>query len=132
MPRTQEDLESYLERLGRRFERLEDGTLLVVVGPHQPPMALRLAPPVLVAQVDIGSVSGKDSVKQAKLFRRLLELNTGHLLHAAYGLKDDHIVLSSALELDNLDLNEIEAVLSDIDVALAEHVPELRHMVDEA
>jgi len=38
-------------------------------------------------------------------------------------------VLAAALELDSLDLNELEAVLADIDVALGEHVPVLRSMV---
>ena len=34
-------------------------------------------------------------------------------------------VLTAALELQNLDTNELEAVLSDLDMALSEHVPAL-------
>ena len=59
----------------------------------------------------------------------LLELNAGKLLHTAYGLDGDNIVLSSALELENLDTNELEAVLADVDMALAEHVPSLHELV---
>jgi len=47
-------------------------------------------------------------------------------MHVAYGLEGDTIVLSAALELENLDLNELEALLSDVDLALARHVPTLR------
>ncbi len=38
------------------------------------------------------------------------------------------MVLTGALELENLDLNELEAVLSDIDLALARHVPTLHEL----
>jgi hypothetical protein len=34
-------------------------------------------------------------------------------------------VLSSALQLENLDFNEIQATLDEIDVALAQQLPEL-------
>ena len=44
-------------------------------------------------------------------------------MHASYGLEDKHVVLSSALELENLDFNEIQATLDEIDVALAQQLP---------
>jgi hypothetical protein len=131
MPKTNEDLEAYLSRLERRFERLEDGTYLVAVAPDQPPMAVRLAPPVVVLQVEIGKAPTSDSAEAARLFRRLLELNVKDLLHAAYALDGSKIVLGAALEVDNLDLNELEAVLADMDVALSKHIPVLREMVQE-
>jgi hypothetical protein len=129
MARTPEDLEGLLLKLDRRFERLDDGTYLVAVGPDQPPLALRLAPPVLVVQVEIGPAPSGSVETQARVFQKLLELNASDLLHAAYGLERDNIVLSAALELDSLDLNELEAVFADLDVALAEQVPVLRQMV---
>lgn len=133
-----EDLESYLDRLGRRYERLGDETLLVAFGPGQPPVALRVAPPVALAQAEIGPCpmeSAETSAQCARLYRRLLELNAGGLVHAAYGIEKDasgdRIILASAVELANLDLNELEAVLADLDIALAEHVPELRRLVGD-
>jgi hypothetical protein len=131
MARTNEDLEAYLQKLARRFERLEDGTYLVAGDQGQPPIAIRLAPPVVVAQVPIGSAPSADTADTSKLFRHLLGLNAGELLHAAFGLDGDSIVLGAALEMDNLDVNELEAVLADMDVALAEHVPVLREMVQK-
>lgn len=133
-----EDLESYLDRLGRRYERVDDATLLVAFGPGQPPVALRVAPPVALAQAEIGPCPPETeagALKAARLYRRLLELNAGGLVHAAYGVEKspdgDRIILASALELSNLDLNELEAVLADLDIALAEHVPELRMLVGD-
>ncbi|HMJ14834.1 MAG TPA: hypothetical protein VK524_25655 [Polyangiaceae bacterium] len=131
MPKTNEDLEGYLAKLDRRFERGEDGTYLVAGAPHQPPIAVRLAPPVVVVRVEVGAVPEGDTAVQARLFRRLLELNASDLLHASYALDGNFIVLGSALELDNLDLNELEAVLADVDMAISEHVPALHDLVQK-
>lgn len=128
MIRTSDDLEGQLGRLGRRYERTPDGTFIVSLGPNQPPAALLLVPPVLVIQVAIGEAP-KELSAAAPVYKKLLELNASALLHAAFGLENDQIVLAAALELDSLDLNELEAVLADIDVALGEHVPVLRSMV---
>ena len=131
MVKTNEDLEGYLSKLDRHFEKLDDGTILVGMGPGQAPALMRLAPPVVVAQVRIGPAPKGNSQLEATVFRRLLELNATDLLHASYALEDGEIVISAALELDGLDLNELEAVLSDIGMALSEHVPALRNMVQE-
>ncbi|RYZ04379.1 MAG: hypothetical protein EOO73_24195 [Myxococcales bacterium] len=128
MIRTSDDLEAQLGRLGRRYERTPDGTFIVSIGPNQPPAALLLVPPVLVIQVAIGEAPSDPAVA-GPVYKKLLELNASTLLHSAFGLENDQIVLAAALELDNLDLNELEAVLADIDVALSEHVPVLRSMV---
>lgn len=127
MSRTQQDVEAYLLRLERRFEALEDGTFIVSTGPSSPPLVMRVAPPVVVLRVDIGHLP-KGAEAEARVYKRLLELNARDLLHASYGITDDTIELSAALELDNLDLNELEAVLADIDVALATHVSEIRSL----
>jgi hypothetical protein len=129
MVNSAEDLESQLLRLDRKFERLEDGTVLVRISPNQPPAALRLSEPVLVAQVEIGKIP---AIGQAELFRTLLEFNGSSLLHAAYAIAEDTIILVAALELVSLDPNELDAVLSDFDLALSAHVPQLKSMVGEA
>jgi len=128
MIRTSDDLEAQLGRLGRRYERHPDGTFVLSLGANQPPAALLLVPPVLVVQVAIGPAP-KSDIAAAPVYKKLLELNASALLHSAFGLE---IVLAAALELESLDLNELEAVLADIDVALSEHVPVLRAMVQSA
>ena len=125
MIQSNEDLEGYLLRLERRFERAEDGTYLVSMGADRPLVALRVAAPVLVAQVEIGAAPSDDAAA-APLLRELLVLNATALVHAAYGIENNRILLSAALALRNLDLNELEAVLADLDMALATQVPTLR------
>ena len=132
MIRSNEDLEGFLGRLERRFEKLPEGTYIVSMGAGRPLVAMRLAPPVLVLEVVIGKVPAAPPDQLATLYRRLLELNADGLLHAAYGLQGDQIQLSAALELESVDLNELEAVLADLDMALAEQVPALRELSPSA
>jgi hypothetical protein len=132
MPRTREDLETYLYRLDRAVDAAdhEGGTFLVSSGPGLPPIAVRVAEPIVVVRVDIGPVP-KSAEKQNALYRQLLEYNATDLVHAAYALEKNEIVLVAGLELENLDMNEIAAVLSDIDLALARHVGRLRELAAE-
>ena len=129
MPRTSEDVENFLLELDRRFEN-DNGTYLVSVGEEKPPIAIRVVPPIVAVRVAIGPVPA-DADHQLKLFRRLLEYNATDLMHAAYGIDNETIVLSSALPLDNLDLNELDATLSDVDLALTRHVPRLHELATE-
>jgi hypothetical protein len=123
--RTEKDVEAYLLRLNRRFRALEDrpGTFLIEMGEKTPALILRIEPPLVVVRVHIADVNGGPG--EGALFRKLLELNARQLLHAAYGVDDGHIVLSSALELENLDFNELQATLDEIDMALAQQLPGL-------
>lgn len=88
-------------------------------------VALRVAPPIVAVRVDIGPAPADES-HRLRLFTRLLEYNATDLMHVSYGVESGNVVLTAALELENLDLNELEAVLSDVDLALAQHVPTLR------
>jgi hypothetical protein len=144
--RTGTDVEAYLLRLKRRFRTVEgsapvapargqpqtDGipTFLVETDGGMPPVAVRVDPPLVVVRVHIGDVKG--GADHTALFRELLTLNARQLVHSSYGIDDGHVVLSSALELENLDFNELQATLDEIDVALAQHVPHLARLAKDA
>jgi hypothetical protein len=129
--RTEKDVRAYLSQLGRRYrevderaaERPSTSTFLVETGAEQPPMAVRVEPPLVVVRVRVGDL--KKVSDPAALFRQLLELNARQLVHASYGLDDGSVVLSSALELENLDFNELQATVDEIDMALATKFPGL-------
>ncbi len=61
-------------------------------------------------------------------YRKLLELNAQALVHSSYGLDGQQIVLCSALELENLDFNELEATLDELDMTLVQQVPVLSEL----
>jgi hypothetical protein len=123
MPRTVEDVESYLLQLDRRYDT-DHGTFLLT-GEGGTTIALRVSPPIVALRVVIGQAP-QDDAHKLRVFRQLLAYNATDLMHVSYGLDGERIVLSAALELENLDLNELEALLSDVDLALARHVPTLR------
>lgn len=120
-----DDLAAELASLNRSFEPAGGGVFLVSMGAGQSPCALYLSPPVLVAQVQVAPVFPLEGGAAAQFYRRLLELNATGLVHAAFAIEADQIVLTAALPLENLDTNELEAVLADLDMALSEHVPGL-------
>ena len=126
MPRTDEDLEAFLVRLGRHFEPAGEATWLLSAGADAPPIVARVAPPVVLLRLDVGPLP--EPPAEARVYRRLLELNATDLLHASYGVDGGRVVLSASLELDNLDLNELEASLADIDLALAGQIEGIRKL----
>lgn len=128
MPRNAEDVENFLYGLNRPFDREENGVFVVSTGVDRPPIAVRVSDPIVLVRADIGKAPD-DVARQAKVFRKLLEYNGVDLVHASYCLEGEEIILSAGLELENLDANELAAVLSDIDLALVRHVPTLRELV---
>jgi hypothetical protein len=121
--RSVKDVEAYLERMNRAYQSAPGAseTFLVSSGDNYPPVAVRVDPPLVVLRVRIGNVPDEPLT----LFRKMLELNAQELVHSSYGVDDGAILLSSALELENLDYNELEAALDEIDLALAQQVPGL-------
>ena len=122
------DVEAYLGRLNRPFQPVEDqpGTYLVPCGEGMPAIAMRVEPPLVVLRVHVGDIAqGADSTK---LFRQLLTLNAKNQVHASFGLEGERIVLTCALELENLDYNEMESALDELDMTLAQQVPTLNEL----
>ncbi len=123
-----DDLESFLVRLGAEgasYSEVEPG--MFVVRPGGTPDAqvvVHLTPPVLLMRMNVLPIPG-DAVTAAKLARRLLELNATDLVHGAYGISGNDIILTEALELSNLDFSEFLAAYESMTLALASHVREL-------
>ena len=132
--RTLRDVEAYLGGLNRRFAAVEgqEGTFLIHSSDRMPPIALRVDPPLVVFRVHIGAAPGGTASAadgdQVPFYRKLLELNAGALVHSSFGLEGDQVVLCSALELENLDFNELEATLEELDMALVQQVPVLSEL----
>lgn len=121
--RTQKDVEAYLLRMGRPHAEAADGTFVVSVEGGS--VAVKVEAPLVLTRVEVGPApkAGREA-----LFAHLLTLNATALVHAAYGLDEDKIVLSAALELENLDYNELDALIAELDLALAQHLPKIREL----
>ena len=100
---------------------------MFVVRPGGTPDAqvvVHLTPPVLLMRMNVMPVP-EDAETAAKLSRRLLELNATDLVHGAYGISGQDIILTEALELSDLDFSEFLAAYESMTLALASHVREL-------
>jgi hypothetical protein len=116
---TREDVEGYLVRMELPFQEIEEG-LWVVDGQQTPPVIVNHAPPLLLVRVEVMNAPDSEELRNG-LFRELLELNATDMVHGAYGLDGDEIVLTDTLQLTDLDFSEIQASLESIMLALSGH-----------
>ncbi|MEA3245724.1 MAG: hypothetical protein U9Q74_06175 [Gemmatimonadota bacterium] len=125
---TQDDVETFLDRLdstGATYEEVSDGLWNVrPAGDLDFGVVVHHSPPVVVLRVKVMDLP-KDAARQAALSRRLLELNATDLLHGSYGIQENAVVLTEALELAHLDFEEFLAAYESITLALASHIREL-------
>lgn len=121
---TREDVESFLVRSEQEFEEVEPGMWVVAGGEDGGNLVIHLSPPLLLLRVKVMEVPG-DARKSTELYRRLLELNAIDMVHGSYGIEEDDVILSDALELENLDFNEFQAAIDSMQVALASHLESL-------
>ena len=116
--KTADDIESYLLRLELPAEEAREGTWLVRGLSGIDNMIITLAGPVLVFRVKVLDLP---THHREELYRTLLELNATEMMHGAYGIEGEVIVISDALQLENLDFNEFAATVEDISLAVASH-----------
>lgn len=116
--KTAADLQSYLMKMELPYDEPREGTWVVRGLDGIDNMVITLAGPVVVFRVKIMEVP---RTHREDLFRVLLELNATEMMHGAYGAEGDAIVISDALQLENLDYNEFAATVDDITLAVASH-----------
>ena len=122
MAKGTEDIRVYLKKMGLRFDEAREGTFVVSGLDGIDKIVITLAGPVLVFRVKVMDVPRH---QREDLFRTLLELNASEMMHGAYGVEGDAIVISDALQLENLDFNEFAATIDDISLAVASHMGRL-------
>jgi hypothetical protein len=126
-----EEVESYFHRMGLEFEELEEGLWVI----HPPgndgtPVVANYSPPLLLLRIkviDLPADNGDGRMSQ--LYRRLLELNATDLLHGSYGIEENEVVLSDALELETLDFSEMRSSYESMVLASSTHLPQLSELV---
>lgn len=125
---TKEDIEGFLNRLaadGASHSEVEPGIWVIKPGGALDfDVIVHFSPPVVVMSVRVMTLPA-DKAVEATLNRRLLELNASDLVHGAYGIEDNSIVMAEALELSHLDYEEFRAAYESITVALAQHLREI-------
>jgi hypothetical protein len=123
---TREDVVNFLNRMELEFEEVDDGMWLAYPGGRngETPVVISHAPPLLVFRMKVLDVP-RDGDKCSQLYRRLLEANASDLVHAAYGLEQDDVILTESLEVENLDFNEFQATVDSFGMAMATQMESL-------
>ncbi len=125
---TREDIEAFLDRLnadGATHEEVEPGLWVVKPGGALDfDVVVTHNPPVVLLRVKVMPLP-TDAADAAALNKRLLELNATDLLHGAYGLDGEAVVLTEALELAHLDFEEFLASFESMTLSLTTHLREL-------
>jgi hypothetical protein len=91
-------------------------------------IAIMLAEPLVVFQATVMDAPRENRLE---LFTKLLELNGNDMVHGAYALEDNKIVLIDTLEYATMDYEEFRATLEAFSLALVQHYPILSKYRDD-
>jgi hypothetical protein len=116
--KTAADVQAYLMKMELPYEEPREGTWVVTGLDGLDNLVITLAGPVLVFRVKVMSIP---HTHREELYRTLLELNATEMMHGAYGVEGESVVIMDALQLENLDYNEFAATVDDITLAVASH-----------
>lgn len=119
-------IEGYLIRSGINYEALGDGMWMV----HDEfdtidNIVVSLSDPLVMFRVKLMELP-EDPAQQSALFRKLLELNVTEMLSGAYGIDGNEVVAFETLQAENLDLNEFQAAIDGLTMAITDHYDELK------
>ncbi|HSG08413.1 MAG TPA: hypothetical protein VLA36_08645 [Longimicrobiales bacterium] len=124
---TREDLESFFIRMDLEYQEIEQGMYLVR-GRHSGfPTVVHHADALLLIRMKVMDLPEMDG-KSIQLYRTLLELNATDIVHGAYGIEDDELILSDTLELETLDFLELQASMESMELAATSHMGRIREL----
>lgn len=128
---SKEDVESYLLRMGVEYDELDDNMWLLK--PQDTAgVVVNFTPPVVLLRLKVMELPRSVDGQLAPFYRRLLELNASDIVHGSYGIEENDVVLSDALELEDLDYTELRSSYESMVMAATSHVQELAGMIPVA
>ena len=118
---TREDVVNFLNRMELDFEEVEEGMWLAYPDEEQggTPLVISYAPPLLVFRLKVLDVPRDERQVHASCTSACCMANASELVHAAYGLEEDDVILTDSLQLENLDFNEFQATVDSFQMAMA-------------
>ena len=102
---THDTIEHYLIRMEYPFESVEPRMWVIRDTAN---VVLTYEPPLVVFRIKLMEIP-KD--RREEFYKLLLELNASNMIHGAYGIEGDNVVLIDTIQSENLDFNEFQASL---------------------
>jgi hypothetical protein len=114
-------IEQYLIDLMVSYREIGKNMWLLEDGEHGlEAVAIAYDDPLVVFQVTVMEAPRE---RRLDLFTKLLELNARDILHGAYALEDNKVILIDTLEYAGMDFTEFRATLDAFGLALTQHYP---------
>src|SRR5208282_5831351 len=116
-----EKLEGYFGQMGLSYQQIAEGTWVVTddaAGVHQ--VVVIVDEPIVVVRVTVMPLPTKN---REPFFETVLRMNASDLVHIAYAVEGEHLILSNSFILETLDLEEIQAAIDEFGLALIQHFP---------
>lgn len=114
-----EKINGYLIDLALSYEEVGENTWLINDDEKGlKNLVVMLSEPLVVIRV---KVMERPAGEREKFYEELLRLNAEDLLHGAYALEGDSVILIDTLELETMDLEEFRASIEAIGLALIQH-----------
>jgi hypothetical protein len=105
---THDNIEHYLIQMEYPFESI-DSDMWVIRDTAN--IVVTYEPPLVVFRMKLMELP-KD--RREEFFKLLLELNATNMIHGAYGIEGDNVVLIDTLQSENLDFNEFQSSLDSL------------------
>lgn len=122
---SREDLESFLIRMDLDYDEIDEGMFLTRGGTSGLPLVVHCTDNLLIIRMKVMDMPA-DSDSSKALYRTLLELNATEIVHGAYGIEGEDLILSDTLELETLDFLELQASMESIEIAAATQMQKIR------
>ncbi len=121
---TREDIEHYLVQMGHPHETIADNMWVVR---DEANLVISYEPPLVIFRSKLMDMPKKN---REAFFRLLLELNASEIIHGAYGMEGNSVVLIDTLQSEHLDLNEFQATVDALLLAITQDYQKLKAFRD--
>jgi hypothetical protein len=114
-------IEQYLIDLKYSFQEVKPNFWLLDDAEHNlEGMVVMYTDPLVIVRVQVMDAPREN---RQDFYSKLLELNAADMIHGAYGLEGEKVVIIDTLEYETLDYVEFRATLDAISLALTQHYP---------
>ncbi|RKX86814.1 MAG: hypothetical protein DRP57_00665 [Spirochaetes bacterium] len=118
---SEDKIERYLVRLSLSYEKLDGNSWLINDGEKGLENVVVIsAGPLVIVRVKVMEIPDNNK-KKCELFETLLRLNGSDMIHGAYALEKNSIIMIDTLEGETMDIEELQASLDAFGLALAQH-----------
>jgi hypothetical protein len=121
---TRDDIEHYIIQMEYPFESIESHMWVIR---DTADVVIIYELPLVIFRMKLMEVPAK---RREDFFKLLLELNATSMIHGAYGIEDNNVVLIDTLQSEHLDFNELQATLDALTLASTQDYEKLKAFRD--